>query len=761
MTTHAHARENLGVAGRIAAICLTAIMLAAASMSGAFAAQDAAANSAPASGDGALPPKANELLTLLAEEWLEKQGKAQSAAPSAQEADNSFEDYVNSSAGAIHGQIVGLARAIPDLPNEFERATARVTAVDPDSGRGQVLLDLGIFGDRYYVATRRLAAEAQGLLNLAVFGAFSFGAQWLFRKMTRRVRRRLGGLPMETVKDRLRVIAARFALALGAIAAFVLGSLGPFLALDWDPVRREMVLGFLIVFVVIWAAVGTGDLLFAPNDERLRIIPTDTVAARFWCRRLTAFAGWLALVWVIIQECDALGFSSEGVELVGYTLGLGVLAIALESVWRRPIALREVAEAPSAETQRFGRAPASIALSIGIVLLWVFWVAAPGVTSVLPGFWFVLVIIILPPAISAGRRAVEHLLRPPGLSQTGGAPSVIEVTLEHGIRALLIIGAAAVLGWGWDVDLVHLTGRDTLFASIVHGVLTTVVILLIADVVWHAVKAAIDSKLAQTADLGQPNSEEARRRARLHTLLPIFRNVLFVLVIAVAAMMALAELGVEIGPLIAGASVVGVAIGFGAQTFVRDVIAGMFYLLDDAFRVGEYIQSGNYKGTVEGFSIRSVRLRHHRGPVYTVPFSLLGAVQNQSRDWVIDKLTVGITYDSDIDKARKLIKQIGLELAEEPEFKPLILEPLKMQGVDAFGDYAVQIRMKMMTLPGENFVIRRQALARIKKAFDANGIKFAFPTVQLAGEGEQSPAETAAIAQQALQLTRPAAAAAE
>jgi small-conductance mechanosensitive channel len=126
-------------------------------------------------------------------------------------------------------------------------------------------------------------------------------------------------------------------------------------------------------------------------------------------------------------------------------------------------------------------------------------------------------------------------------------------------------------------------------------------------------------------------------------LLPIFRNVLFVLVIAVAAMMALAEMGVQIGPLIAGASVVGVAIGFGAQTFVRDGIAGMFYLLDDAFRVGEYIQSGNYKGTVEGFSIRSVRLRHHRGPVYTVPFSLLGAIQNQSRDWVIDKIAVGVT----------------------------------------------------------------------------------------------------------------------
>jgi small-conductance mechanosensitive channel len=275
---------------------------------------------------------------------------------------------------------------------------------------------------------------------------------------------------------------------------------------------------------------------------------------------------------------------------------------------------------------------------------------------------------------------------------------------------------------------------------------------------WHAIKAAIDRKLAQSVDLGLPNTDEARRQARLRTLLPIFRNVLFVVVIAVAALMALAAMGVEIGPLIAGLSVVGVAIGFGAQTFVRDVIAGMFYLMDDAFRVGEYIQSGNYKGTVEGFSIRSVKLRHHRGPVYTVPFSLLGAVQNQSRDWVIDKIGINITYDSDLEKARKLIKQIGLDLQKDEEFAPLILEPLKMQGVENLGDFAVQIRAKMMTVPGEQFVIRRKAYAMIKTAFDENGIKFAFPTVSVTGEGEPA---TAAVAQRALELTHPAAAAAE
>src|ERR671912_508311 len=141
--------------------------------------------------------------------------------------------------------------------------------------------------------------------------------------------------------------------------------------------------------------------------------------------------------------------------------------------------------------------------------------------------------------------------------------------------------------------------------------------------------------------------------------------------------MALSALGVEIGPLIAGAGIVGVAIGFGSQTLVKDVFSGVFYLLDDAFRVGEYIQSGSYKGTVESFSLRSIKLRHHRGPVYTVPFGELGAVQNMSRDWVIDKFQINLTYDTDLEKARKLIKRIGQDLAEDPEFARQIIEPLK------------------------------------------------------------------------------------
>jgi small-conductance mechanosensitive channel len=371
-------------------------------------------------------------------------------------------------------------------------------------------------------------------------------------------------------------------------------------------------------------------------------------------------------------------------------------------------------------------------------------------------FWLVVILLALPAGVRITRRAVNHLLRPGEAPQTESeVPSVHAIFLERGLRALLIIGAALVLGHVWGLDLGRLAASDTLVTRLLRGTLSAVVIVLVADFAWHVVRAMIDRKLAEASSGLQPSDEEVRRRARIRTLLPIVRNVTFIVLVVMVVLMALAALGVEIGPLIAGAGVIGVAIGFGAQTLVKDIISGMFYLLDDAFRVGEYIQSGDYKGTVESFSIRSVKLRHHRGPLYTVPFGELGAIQNQSRDWVIDKLTVGVTYDTDLEKARKLIKQIGKELSEDPELGPNIIEPLKMQGVEQFGDFAIQIRMKMMTKPGEQFVVRRKAYARIKMAFDENGIKFAHPTVRVRGsEEEEEETVAAAAAQKGLELLK-------
>ena len=315
--------------------------------------------------------------------------------------------------------------------------------------------------------------------------------------------------------------------------------------------------------------------------------------------------------------------------------------------------------------------------------------------------------------------------RPPPDNTLTGIPAAV---LGRGLRAALIIGAAFLLVRAFGLDVGARRQRHW-WTRLLRGAVHAVAIILVADVLWM-ICAAVDRPEAR---LGPGSTEEGNRAARLRTLLPIVRSTVAAALIVMVVLTALSALGIEVGPLLAGAGVVGVAIGFGAQTLVRDLFSKFFYLLDDAFRVGEYIESGNYKGTVEHLGARSVRLRHHRGPVFTIPYGQLGAVKNSSRDWVIDKMMIGVVYGTDLDKVKKIIKDIGKKLAADPEFGPKILEPLKMQGVEQFGDFAIQIRMKMKTQPNEQFGIRRRAYAMINEAFAANGIKFAYPTVQVAG----------------------------
>jgi small-conductance mechanosensitive channel len=470
------------------------------------------------------------------------------------------------------------------------------------------------------------------------------------------------------------------------------------------------------------------------------------VAASFWTRRITAAAAVFAFGWALAHVMRAVGQSVEAVYLIVYLVGIVLLGLGLDMVWRSPPST--VPEAQAAVAMPRPRRAGRWALSLYFILIWVVWLA--GAMNL---FWLIVVAGLLPASIRLCTRAVAHVFQTEVVGEGSGAPNMTAAILARGLRAILILAAILVLAWGWNIDVEHLAAQETLTTRFVAGAFTAIMVLLVADFVWQVIKSAIDQKIARVSLAGATATQEMQRQSRLLTLLPIVRNVLFMTIAALAVLMAIAAMGVEIGPLLAGAGVVGIAVGFGAQTLVKDIISGMFYLLDDAFRVGEYIESGSFMGTVESFSLRSIKLRHHRGPVFTVPFGILGAVKNMSRDWAIDKLVIGITYDSDIEKARKIIKKIGLELAEDPEFKPDVIEPLKMQGVQAFGDFAVELRLKMMTKPGGQFVMRRRALAMIKQAFDESGIKFAFPTVTIAGR--PSDAETAAAQDTIARLKKP------
>ncbi|MEM6761720.1 MAG: mechanosensitive ion channel family protein, partial [Pseudomonadota bacterium] len=217
-------------------------------------------------------------------------------------------------------------------------------------------------------------------------------------------------------------------------------------------------------------------------------------------------------------------------------------------------------------------------------------------------------------------------------------------------------------------------------------------------------------------------------------------------------MIVLSSIGVNIGPLLASAGIVGIAVGFGAQTLVRDIFSGIFFLLDDAFRVGEYIElDPETRGEVESISIRSLQLRHHRGAVITIPFGEMKQVTNHNRDWVIFKMSFRLEPDTEPQLVKKVVKRVSAELSVDPEHGPKFIEPLKSQGVYAIDDdSALVIRVKFKSRPRAQFVIRREVYHRLQKAFADADIKFARRKVEVvASPGAKSEEASQAAAEMA------------
>jgi moderate conductance mechanosensitive channel len=244
------------------------------------------------------------------------------------------------------------------------------------------------------------------------------------------------------------------------------------------------------------------------------------------------------------------------------------------------------------------------------------------------------------------------------------------------------------------------------------------------------IKARIDQKLEEEMPTLSDDAEDGGGvGSRSATLLLLLRKFLLAVVFVIVCLIMLSSLGVDIAPLIAGAGVIGLAIGFGAQTLVKDIISGIFFLIDDAFRVGDYVETGGAKGSVQQISLRSMKLRHPRGQVFTIPFGDIKTVTNFSRDYIITKLDFRVRYDADLEKIRKIIKKVNKEIMQDEEVKRVMLSDIKSQGIREIQDSAMILRVKFKTIPGEQFPIQRQVFHLVQKAFKESGIEFAHRNV--------------------------------
>ena len=255
---------------------------------------------------------------------------------------------------------------------------------------------------------------------------------------------------------------------------------------------------------------------------------------------------------------------------------------------------------------------------------------------------------------------------------------------------------------------------------------TVLHVLLILGLSWlvMCVSRKAVGRLRKRMEDGVDDQEWIKR---LHTLEQVFRYIIAVIITVVTAMLVLSEVGISIAPILAAAGVLGIAIGFGAQSLVKDYFTGLFLLLENQVRQGDVVEVAGKGGLVEEMTLRYIRLRDYEGSVHYIPNGHVDTVTNRSRGFAYAVIDVGVAYREDIDEVYDLMRKVATELRADPELADKIVDDIEIAGVDQWGDSAVVIRCRFKVMPLEQWGVRRAYLYRLKKAFDAADIEIPFP----------------------------------
>jgi small-conductance mechanosensitive channel len=481
-------------------------------------------------------------------------------------------------------------------------------------------------------------------------------------------------------------------------------------------------------------AVLVARLVLCPGVPQARLIALGDAEALHLAR---LFSVQVLLIVGLVGVSRAIGIREADVgaaHVVG--LAIGVCTTAL-------LAAAAVTGRPAMEALIRGREGEGVAAAIraGLARAWVP-AALTNIAGLLVLFLFGLSLGLLAYfyAVTSTLGVLMVLLVFEGLtgrswqeSEAAGtiadAGRAVSLSVHHVVRVTALLIAMVVIAKIWIAAMALGEGETHRAAA---SVIAVAITLFVAYVVWELARLAIDRHLQPAASAGPAGGGDADAlppASRLQTVLPFVRVALSILLGVVAMLVVLSRLGIDTAPLIAGAGVFGLAISFGSQSLVRDIISGLFYMWDDAFRVGEYIDTGRLKGTVEALGLRSVKLRHQNGPLHTIPYGQLGAVSNLSRDFATIKFNLRLETGSDIETVRKTAKQIGLQMQESPEMAAEVMLPLKLQGVADITDNALIMRFKFTARPVKPSWVQREYLKRIYQVFAEKGIAFATGTV--------------------------------
>ncbi len=499
---------------------------------------------------------------------------------------------------------------------------------------------------------------------------------------------------------------------------------------------------FMVTLVVIprWAWVFSR-FLNAPNSPEMRMLNSTDEVAKYFHWHFVAMATLIGFNSFVLEFQFSNGIP-VGETRLGYWLNLILFIYLIYVTYNARDGLTAVLIGKRPEEVT----PTEIKVAqyfpwflIGfIILVWfvVEVIASMKRFDLLDGRQYVILILVsfVPALDTMIRGLVRHLVPP-----MQGEGIIAKQAYHSTKRSYIRIGRVILFGFviviisrmlEIDFENIASAGIGAVFAARIFEIL---MIIALGYLIWEVVTLLINRKLAaeMTAagfDLedDEPGGGEGGGAggSRLSTVLPMIRFALQVIIVTMTILIALSNMGVDITPLLAGAGVLGIAIGFGAQSLVKDIVSGLFFLVEDAFRVGEYLQINDIVGTVEKISLRSLQLRHHNGPIHTIPFGEIPKVTNNSRDWVIMKLKWTLPFGTDPNKVKKLFKEIGKEMMEA-EYADNIIQTFKSQGVYDVDDVGIIFRGKFMAKPGTQWLMRKDVFARVQKKLEAHGIEFA------------------------------------
>ena len=532
-------------------------------------------------------------------------------------------------------------------------------------------------------------------------------------------------------------VVARLFLELAPVAAFAaIGN--SLLATDIgdDPIARIGILALVNAYVVCRVVMSVLRALIGASATRTSvfILPAEAVAAaETWTRRIVGVTVFgLALAHI----ARALGLERRVylalVKLV--VLIPHLLLVVVTFRYRRAVA--SFIRAPAgrrgllaALRNRFADVWHYLAIFANLAL-WAIWAfRIPNGYSVV-AYYASAAILVLAGARVAWAVAVGGVDRTfhPGSKFFMGHPIAQALAARYrpvlrlAISTIIAIIAIGVLLQAWGVDTLGWFDPGHIGAILVSELSSVILAVAISVIVWEACNGAIERQLARFAREGA-----YARAARLRTLLPLLRTALIVTILTIAGLTALSAIGVNIAPLLAGAGIVGIAVGFGSQKLVQDVVTGVFLLLENAMQVGDFVTVSGLSGTVENFSVRSIRLRAGDGSVHIIPFSAVTSVTNTNRGVGNAAISVNLAYDEDVDRAGQVLKEIAAEMRREPQFQSLMRSDLDLWGVDKLDGATVTLVGQIVCTASGRWPVQREFNRRMKIRFQKLGVEIAYP----------------------------------